>query len=95
MGFPHFIVLSSTFYFGVWVGKTVLPWVQGLAIDHVIDAAGGADDDMLSRLEHANILLDVGAANTSVAENAHVVAQGKDDLNYRKFSLRLDGRTDR
>ena len=53
-----------------------------MTIDHVIDAAGSANDDVLSRLENANILLDVGAANASVAAHAHVVAQSQDDLKF-------------
>ena len=57
-----------------------LPWVQSLTIDHVVDAAGSANDDVLAGLEHADILLHVRPADAGVAKNAHVITQGEDHL---------------
>ena len=51
-----------------------------MAIDHVVDAAGSTDDDVLPRLQNADVLLYVGAADAGVTENAHVVTQSQHNL---------------
>ena len=48
-------------------------------VDHVVDAARGADDDLDALLELGHVLADVGAADASVALDVHVVAEREDD----------------
>ena len=57
-----------------------LPWVQSLPIDHIVDAAGSANNDMLAGLKNANVLLHVRPTNAGVAKDAHIVAESQDDL---------------
>ena len=51
-----------------------------MAIDHVVHAAGSADDDVLPRLQNPDVLLYVGAADAGVTKNAHVVTQSQHNL---------------
>ena len=46
---------------------------------HVVHAAGGSDDDVLTLLEDADVLLYDGAANASVHLDAEVLADGVHD----------------
>mmetsp|Transcript_67477 Transcript_67477/g.180286 ORF Transcript_67477/g.180286 Transcript_67477/m.180286 type:complete len:305 (+) Transcript_67477:163-1077(+) len=49
-------------------------------VDHVVHAARGAHHDLLARLQTADVVPDVGAANAGVALGLHVVAQGQHHL---------------
>ena len=60
-----------------------------MAIDHVVDAAGSADDDVLPRLQNADVLLYVGAADAGVTENAHVVTQSQHNLRVACYERKL------
>ena len=53
---------------------------EGPAVDHIIDTAGGTDDDVNTLLQFAHVLTDVGPSNTGVAFNVHVVTESDDDL---------------
>ena len=53
---------------------------EGAAAEHVVNAAGGSDDDVDAGLEDAGVLTDRGAANAGVALDLQVVAEGAHDL---------------
>ena len=55
-----------------------VPGVQGATVDHIVDSAGRADDDVdaaFAAAENPLILTDVGATDASVTRHAHVVTQ--------------------
>ena len=54
--------------------------LEGLAAGHVVDAAGGADDNVDAGLELAHVLADVDTADGGVALDAEVVTEGDHDL---------------
>ena len=53
---------------------------ESTAVDHIEHTTRGADDDLDTLLELGHVLTDVGTADTSVALDVHVVAEGNDDL---------------
>jgi hypothetical protein len=53
---------------------------EDTALDHVLDTAGGTDDDLGAVLEGLHVLTNIGTTNASVALNAHEVTNGDDDL---------------
>lgn len=48
--------------------------------DHVLDAAGGTDNDLRAILKSLHVLTNIGTTNTSVALNAHEVTNGDNNL---------------
>ena len=50
------------------------------SVDHVRDTTRGTDDDVNTFLELGHVLTDVGAADTGMAFDVHVIAEGDDDL---------------
>ena len=53
---------------------------ESAAVDHVLDTAGRADDNVSAALKLLHVLADAGATNAGVALNVHVVRKGNDDL---------------
>ena len=53
---------------------------ESTAVDHVEHTTGGADDDVGAFLELGHVLADGGAADTGMALDVEVVAEGNDDL---------------
>jgi hypothetical protein len=54
--------------------------LEETTLDHVVDTAGGTDDDLRAVLEGLHVITDAGAANAGVALNVHEVTDGNDDL---------------
>ncbi|EPE06346.1 hypothetical protein F503_02474 [Ophiostoma piceae UAMH 11346] len=54
--------------------------LQETALDHVLDTAGGADNDLGAVLEGLHVVTDAGATNAGVALDVHEVADGDNDL---------------
>ena len=54
--------------------------LEDTALDHVLDTAGGTDDDLRAVLEGLHVITDAGATNACVALDLHEVADGHDDL---------------
>jgi hypothetical protein len=54
--------------------------LQKSALDHVVDTARGANNDLGTVLEGFHVITDTGSTDTCVALNAHKVANGDDDL---------------
>jgi hypothetical protein len=54
--------------------------LEDTTLDHVLDAAGGADNDLGTILESLHIVTNAGAANAGMALNVHEVANGDNDL---------------
>ncbi len=54
--------------------------LEEATLDHVVDTAGGADNDLGAILESLHVVTDAGAANAGVALDVHEVADGDDDL---------------
>lgn len=53
---------------------------QNTALDHVVDTAGGTDNDLGAGAESVHILTDVGTTDTGVAVEGHEVTDGDNDL---------------
>jgi hypothetical protein len=53
---------------------------ESTTVDHVVDTAWGTDNDVDALLELGHILTDIGATNTSVALDVHVVTKSNNDL---------------
>jgi hypothetical protein len=54
--------------------------LQDTALDHVLDTAGSADDDVGAVLEGLHVITDAGTANAGVALDVHEVTDGDNDL---------------
>ena len=54
--------------------------LEEAALDHVVDTAGGADNNLGAVLEGLHVITNAGAANAGVALNVHEVTNGDDDL---------------
>lgn len=54
--------------------------LQEAALDHVLDTAGGADDNLGTILEGLHVIADAGTTNAGVALDVHEVTDGDDDL---------------
>jgi hypothetical protein len=54
--------------------------LEDTTLDHVLDAAGGTDDDLGSVLQRLHIITNAGAADAGVALNIHEVTNGDNDL---------------
>tara|TARA_R110002003_G_scaffold126_15_gene11549 strand:+ start:875 stop:1165 length:291 start_codon:yes stop_codon:yes gene_type:complete len=54
--------------------------LQDTALDHVLDTAGRADDDLGTVLERLHVVTDAGTANACVAGDVHEVTDGDNDL---------------
>lgn len=54
--------------------------LEDAALDHVVDTAGGTDNDLGTLLEGLHVVADVGATNAGVALNLHEVTDGDNDL---------------
>jgi hypothetical protein len=54
--------------------------LEGAAVDHVKHTAGGTDNDVGPLVELGNVLADSGTADTGMAVDVEVVAEGNDDL---------------
>jgi len=53
---------------------------QDTALDHVLDTAGGTDNDVGAVTEGVHVLTDVGTTDTGVAVEGHEVTNGNNDL---------------
>lgn len=53
---------------------------QNTALDHVLDTAGGTDNDLGTGAEGVHVLTDVGTTDTGVAVEGHEVTDGDNDL---------------
>jgi hypothetical protein len=54
--------------------------LQDATLNHVLDTAGGTDNDLGAVLEGLHVVTDAGAANAGVAGNVHEVTNGDNDL---------------
>lgn len=54
--------------------------LEDTALDHVVDTAGGTNDDLGAVLESLHVLTDVGSTDTGMAVDVHEVTDGDDDL---------------
>lgn len=54
--------------------------LEEATLDHVVDTAGGTDDDLGAVLEGLHVITDAGATNAGVALNVHEVTDSDDDL---------------
>lgn len=54
--------------------------LEETTLDHVVDTAGGTDNDLGAVLEGLHVLTDAGTTNTGVALNVHEVANSDNDL---------------
>jgi len=54
--------------------------LEDAALDHVVNTAGGTDNDLGTLLESLHVVADVGATNAGVALDLHEVADGDNDL---------------
>lgn len=54
--------------------------LEDTALDHVVDTAGGTNDDLGAVLEGLHVLTDVGSTDTGMAVDVHEVTDGDDDL---------------
>lgn len=54
--------------------------LQDTTLDHVLDTAGCADDDLGTILEGLHVVTDAGATNAGMALDVHEVTDGDDDL---------------
>ena len=54
--------------------------LQDTTLDHVVNTAGGTDDDLGAILQGLHVVTDGGAANAGVARDVHEVTDGDDDL---------------
>ena len=53
---------------------------EGPAVDHIVDTTGSTDDDLNALLQLGHVFTDVGATDTGVAIDVHVVAESDNDL---------------
>lgn len=53
---------------------------EDTALDHVVDTAGGTDNDLGTLTESGHVLTDVGTTDTGVALQGHEVTDGNNDL---------------
>ncbi len=49
-------------------------------LDHVVDTAGGSDNDLGAVLEGLHVIANTGSTNAGVALNVHEVTNGDNDL---------------
>lgn len=54
--------------------------LEDTALDHVMDTARGANNDLGPLLESLHIIANTDATNTSMALNAHEVTNGNNDF---------------
>ena len=54
--------------------------LEEAALDHVLDTAGSANNDVGTVLKSLHVVTDGGAANAGVARDVHEVTDGDDDL---------------
>lgn len=54
--------------------------LEEAALDHVVDTAGGADNDLGAVLKSLHVITNAGATNAGVALDVHEVANGDNDL---------------
>lgn len=54
--------------------------LQDTALDHVVNTAGGTDNDLGTIPESGHVLTDVGTTNAGMALNAHEVTDGDNNL---------------
>lgn len=54
--------------------------LQDTTLDHVVNTAGGTDDDLGAILQGLHVVTDGGAANAGVARDVHEITDGDDDL---------------
>jgi len=54
--------------------------LEDAALDHVVDTAGGTDNDLGTVLESLHVVTDAGTTDTGVALNVHEVTDGDNDL---------------
>lgn len=54
--------------------------LEEAALDHVVDTAGGTDDDLGAVLESLHVVTDAGTTNAGVALNVHEVANSDNNL---------------
>jgi hypothetical protein len=54
--------------------------LEEAALDHVVDTAGGTNNDLGAVLESLHVITDAGATNAGVALDVHEVADGDNDL---------------
>lgn len=54
--------------------------LEDAALDHVVDTAGGTDNDLGTVLESLHVVTDAGATDTGVALDVHEVTDGDNDL---------------
>lgn len=54
--------------------------LEEAALDHVVDTAGGTDNDLGAVLKSLHVITNAGAANAGVALNVHEVTDGNNDL---------------
>lgn len=54
--------------------------LQDTALDHVLNTAGGTDNDLGAITESGHVLANVGTTNAGMALNAHEVTNGDNDL---------------
>jgi hypothetical protein len=54
--------------------------LENTTLDHVLDTAGGTDDDLGAILKSLHVVTNAGAANAGMALNVHEVTDGDNDL---------------
>jgi len=54
--------------------------LEEATLDHVVDTARGADNNLRAVLESLHVVADAGTTNAGMALNAHEVTDGNDDL---------------
>lgn len=54
--------------------------LEDATLDHVVDTAGGTDNDLRAVLEGLHVIANAGATNAGVALDLHEVADGDNDL---------------
>jgi hypothetical protein len=54
--------------------------LEEATLDHIVDTAGGTDDDLGTVLEGLHVVTDAGATNAGMTFNVHEVTDGDDDL---------------
>jgi hypothetical protein len=53
---------------------------EDTTLDHIVDTAGGTDNDLGTLTEGSHVLTDVGTTDTGVALKGHEVTNGNNDL---------------
>lgn len=53
---------------------------EDTTLDHVLDTAGGTDNDLGTLTESGHVLTDIGTTDTGVALKGHEVTNGDNDL---------------